>query len=258
MKLYDKEMGFRYFIYKKCLPALVIVDLFLITISLIFEIPQNWTNNIIYFDWVVCIILLAEYFMTMFKSASKRIYILDTENLIGLIASIPFDLILIYTPIGVPVFFLRYLRVFKLIRVVKLAQFDYIKELFEKTGLHKILGVIVLVIVLFTILFIAFGPSYTSFDDFYYVIVTLTTVGYGAIILILIGIFVFSTITAAISSFLTDRILDKDDADLLQEIKDDNKEQSESIMNELSIVREENKKLHEEIEELKELIKERD
>ena len=270
MKLYDKEMGFRYFIYKKCLPALVIVDLFLITISLIFEIPQNWTNNIIYFDWVVCIILLAEYFMTMFKSASKRIYILDTENLIGLIASIPFDLILIYTPIGVPVFFLRYLRVFKLIRVVKLAQFDYIKELFEKTGLHKILGVIVLVIVLFTILFIAFGPSYTSFDDFYYVIVTLTTVGYGdiypkthnekvlAIILILIGIFVFSTITAAISSFLTDRILDKDDADLLQEIKDDNKEQSESIMNELSIVREENKKLHQEIEELKELIRERD
>lgn len=267
MKIYDKEMGFKFFMYTRGLPGLILVDLFLITISLIFEIPKYWTDNIIYFDWIVCIILLGEYFLNLHMSSPKREYILDVENIIGLIASIPFDLILMFTPFGVPVYVLRYLRLFKLIRMFKLAQFDYVKDLFRKTGLHKILGVIVIIIVLFTLLFYLFGPSYGGFNDFYYVIVTLTTVGYGdihpithnekvlTIILILFGIFVFSTVTAAISSFLTDRILDDDD--VIQEIKDDNKKQSEIIMNELSAVREENRKLHQEIEELKELIKDK-
>lgn len=103
------------------------------------------------------------------------------------------------------------------------SRLNFIKELCEKTGLHKILGGLLGVTILFTLLFYLFGPSYGGFDDFYFVIVTLTTVRYGnvtpqtynekilAIILILIGIFVFSTITAAMFSFLTDRILDEDE-----------------------------------------------
>ena len=94
--------------------------------------------------------------------------------------------------------------------------------------------------------------------------------------MILIGIFVFSTITAIISSFLTDRILQDDEDDIKYEIRDAIDEESEKIMSELntvregnrklhegsekimselSTVREENRKLHDEIEELKELIK---
>ena len=68
-----------------------------------------------------------------------------------------------------------------------------------------------------------FGPSYDLFDDFYFVVVTLTTVGYGditpvtfnekiiALILIIVGIFIFSMITAAISSYLTDRLISEDE-----------------------------------------------
>lgn len=197
-------------------------------------------------------------------SGSKKLYIFDKENIIGLIASIPFDYILpLILPVALPVVFLRYLRIFKLIRVVKLAQFDIIKDLFRKTGLHKVLIGIFITILIFWAAFFLFSPSYGWVDDFYFVIVTLTTVGYGdvtpktynekvlAIILILIGVFVFSAITALMSSFLTDRILDDDEEDRVSEIQETIEEKSENIMAEIKSVRMENKQLKDEANELK-------
>lgn len=269
MQIFGKEINIRYFLYTRGLPALIIVDLFLITISLIFEIPNDVMLNIQQFDLIVCIILLGEYFLNLFLSGSKKLYIFDKENIIGLIASIPFDYILpLISPVALPVVFLRYLRIFKLIRVVKLAQFDIIKDLFRKTGLHKVLIGIFITILIFWAAFFLFSPSYGWVDDFYFVIVTLTTVGYGdvtpktynekvlAIILILIGVFVFSVITALMSSFLTDRILDDDEEDRVSEIQETIEEKSENIMAEIKSVRMENKQLKDEANELKVEIKE--
>lgn len=269
MQIFGKEINIRYFLYTRGLPALIIVDLFLITISLIFEIPNDVMLNIQQFDLIVCIILLGEYFLNLFLSGSKKLYIFDKENIIGLIASIPFDYILpLISPVALPVVFLRYLRIFKLIRVVKLAQFDIIKDLFRKTGLHKVLIEIFITILIFWAAFFLFSPSYGWVDDFYFVIVTLTTVGYGdvtpktynekvlAIILILIGVFVFSVITALMSSFLTDRILDDDEEDRVSEIQETIEEKSENIMAEIKSVRMENKQLKDEANELKVEIKE--
>lgn len=269
MQIFGKEINIRYFLYTRGLPALIIVDLFLITISLIFEIPNDVMLNIQQFDLIVCIILLGEYFLNLFLSGSKKLYIFDKENIIGLIASIPFDYILpLILPVALPVVFLRYLRIFKLIRVVKLAQFDIIKDLFRKTGLHKVLIGIFITILIFWAAFFLFSPSYGWVDDFYFVIVTLTTVGYGdvtpktynekvlAIILILIGVFVFSAITALMSSFLTDRILDDDEEDRVSEIQETIEEKSDNIMAEIKSVRMENKQLKDEANELKAEIKE--
>lgn len=269
MQIFGKEINIRYFLYTRGLPALIIVDLFLITISLIFEIPNDVMLNIQQFDLIVCIILLGEYFLNLFLSGSKKLYIFDKENIIGLIASIPFDYILpLISPVALPVVFLRYLRIFKLIRVVKLAQFDIIKDLFRKTGLHKVLIGIFITILIFWAAFFLFSPSYGWVDDFYFVIVTLTTVGYGdvtpktynekvlAIILILIGVFVFSVITALMSSFLTDRILDDDEEDRVSEIQETIEEKSENIMAEIKKCSMENKQLKDEANELKAEIKE--
>lgn len=269
MQIFGKEINIRYFLYTRGLPALIIVDLFLITISLIFEIPNDVMLNIQQFDLIVCIILLGEYFLNLFLSGSKKLYIFDKENIVGLIASIPFDYILpLILPVALPVVFLRYLRIFKLIRVVKLAQFDIIKDLFRKTGLHKVLIGIFITILIFWAAFFLFSPSYGWVDDFYFVIVTLTTVGYGdvtpktynekvlAIILILIGVFVFSAITALMSSFLTDRILDDDEEDRVSEIQETIEEKYENIMAEIKSVRMENKQLKDEANELKAEIKE--
>ena len=262
MKIFGKDINIKLFIYTWGLPGLIIIDLFLITISLIFQIPNRVVWDIQLFDLVVCIILLGEYFLNLYLSSPKKDYILDKENIMGLIASIPFDLILLYAHIPVSVTFLRYLRLFKLIRVFNLAKFDVIKDLFRKTGLHKVLIGILVTILIFWVVFYFFSPTYGGFDDLYFVIVTMTSVGYGdiapknyndkvlSIILILIGVFVFSAITAIISSFLTDRILGDDEED----IKEDIEEKSEIILNELKIVREENKRLNDEIGELKEII----
>ncbi|MBO6123604.1 MAG: hypothetical protein J6P09_07170 [Methanobrevibacter sp.] len=129
------------------------------------------------------------------------------------------------------------------------------------------MGGIAVIILTFTLLIYIFGTSYGIFDDFYFVIVTLTTVGYGDItpqtynekiltmILILIGIIVFSTITASISSFLTDRIMDDDNEDDVEKLKKSIEDQSDNIMIELNAVRQQNEKLQKEIDELKDLIK---
>ena len=89
MEIFGKEFNIRFFIYTKGLPALIIVDLFLITISLIFELPNDVLVDIYQFDLVVCLILLAEYFINLYMSSPKKDYILDKQNIIGLIASIP-------------------------------------------------------------------------------------------------------------------------------------------------------------------------
>lgn len=101
---------------------------------------------------------------------------------------------------------------------------------FEKTRFHKIILGIGIIILTSTAMLCIFGTSYSPFDYFYFVIVTLTTVGYGditpvtynervmTIFLVLIGIIFFSTITASISSFLTENMLESDE-DGIDEVK---------------------------------------
>lgn len=282
MEIFGRKINLKFFLWYYCFNGLIIVDMFLITIALIFEMPIEIVETIQYFDLFVCLMLLGEYALNLHMSSPKKDFIMDPLNIVGLIASIPFDFILITAVPGSGL--LRYLRLFKLSRVFLLSsRLKFFKDLCKKTGLHKILGGLLGTAALFTLLFYFFGPSYGGFDDFYFVVVTLTTVGYGdvtpvtynekvlAIILILIGIFVFSTITAAMSSFLTDRILEDDEEDIKGEIKGalDEKseiikgeiketldEKSETIMDELKLVNEENKELKDEINVLKEEINE--
>lgn len=268
MEIRGRKINLRYFLWYYCFNGLVIVDMFLITIALIFEMPDNIILNIQYFDFIVCIILLCEYALNLHMSSPKKKFILDPLNIIGLIASIPFDFILVTVIPGS--ILLRYLRLFKLSRIFLLSsRLKFIKSLCEKTGLHKILAGLFSTALIFTLLFYFFGPSYGGFDDFYFVVVTLTTVGYGdvtpvtynekvlALILILIGIFIFSTITAAISSFLTDRIIVSDEKDIAGEINESLEKKTDNIMKELKLVRKENNQLKNEINDLKELIKDK-
>ena len=251
MKLFGNEVNKRYAIWIAIQP-ITILDIVLISIEMIFSLPSEIAVFITRFDFIVCIILLAQWFYILYLSRPKTIFLKRASNWIDLIASIPFDTLL---PIIIPqAGILRYLRVLRFLRIFALFKrfSNSLQRFFEKTYLDKIIAAIVLVIAVFTILLYLHGPSYGAFDDFYFVIVTLTTVGYGdvtpqtfsekiiAIVLLFVGVFVFSTITAAISSFLTDRLLNKD----------------EYIKSEIKNLHKENEELKEEIHELKELIKE--
>ena len=96
---------------------------------------------------------------------------------------------------------------------------------------------------------------------------TLTTVGYGdvtpntlvakasSLILLILGVFIFSTLTGAISSYFTDKVIniDSDVEENVMELHEkidriDN--ELEAVKNELAASREENMRLHEKIDEL--------
>lgn len=271
-----KVLGMEMSAYFVGLNVLILVDIVLITIAMIFSIPADIAMDIQIFDFIVCLILLGDWMVNFYLSSPKSYYLKDTTNFLSLIASIPFDMILPAIIPGVGI--LRYLRLLKVIRILLMATkvYEGVKTFFDKTNLHKILLGLVGTILLFTLLLYLFGPSYDIFDDFYFVVVTLTTVGYGdvtpqthnekvlSMILILIGIFVFSTITAAISSYLTDRLMESDEEDLEKVINEAIEEKSENIIKEMKLVRKENDglkneigELKDEISELKELIKEK-
>lgn len=263
-----KVLGMEMSAYFVGINVLTLIDILLITIAIIFSIPADIAMDIQIFDFIVCLILLADWMVNFYLSSPKSYYLKDTTNFLSLIASIPFDMILpaIIPGLGI----LRYLRLLKVIRILLMATkvYEGVKTFFDKTNMHKILLGLVGTILLFTVLLYIFGPSYDIFDDFYFVVVTLTTVGYGdvtpqthnekvlSLILILIGIFIFSTITAAISSYLTDRILEDDEEDLENVINGAIEEKSENILNEMKLVHEENDGLKNEISELKDEINE--
>lgn len=255
MKLFGYELNLKNTLWF-ALQALLILDIFLITVEMIFNLPEAVLYNIHAFDFFVCMLLLADWFIGLYKSTPKRAYLTKHENIIALIASIPFDVIL---PIFIPqVKVLRYLRLLNLLRVLVLFNrfINGFEKFLIKTNLHKIIVGVLGTTILFTFLLYFFGETYDIFDDLYFVVVTLTTVGYGdivpitfnekiiSLVLLFVGIFVFSTITAAISSFLTERLME-----------DTGGRRFESMDSDLKEIRKENEELKREIMELKELIK---
>ena len=269
MNIFGREVNKRYVIWV-ALHVLIVIDIVLISVAMLFELPKDIALSIQIFDFIVCIILLIEWSITFYISKPKSVFLKQKSNWIDLIASIPFDVLL---PVIIPqVSLLRYLRLLKLLRVVALFNrfFHGLNKFLQKSNLDKILGGVVFTVIFFTLLLYLFGPSYGLFDDFYFVIVTLTTVGYGdvtpttynekliTIVLIIVGIFIFSTITAAISSYLTDSLLNKEEKGIEGIIEENVKQINEDLANikkELETTHKQNEELKQEIVELKKLIK---
>lgn len=252
------------------LHILIVIDIILITSSMFFDLPKDITYFMQYYDFCLCIVLLIEWFYVFYISSPKTLFLKQKSNWIDLIASIPFDALL---PIFIPqINLLRFLRLLKLLRVFALFNrfFDGLERFVKVSNIDKILGGVFFTIIIFTLVLFIYGPTYGLFDDFYFVVVTLTTVGYGDVIpvtfnekiisifLLIIGIFIFSTITASISAYFTDRILNANDK-TIQDSFDEKfnllNGELEDIKKELQISNQENKELKQEISELKEFIK---
>lgn len=276
MKIFKKEINNRYALWI-LLQALIIVDIVLITAVMLFPLPKNISSSILIFDFCICIVLLIQWAYNFYISKPKKVFLKQKANWIDLIASIPFDVIL---PVVVPqAGLLRYLRLLKILRVIALFNrfFNGFENFLKKSNMDVILGAMFFTVIVFTCALYIFGGTYGLFDDFYFVMVTLTTVGYGdvvpktfnekviTIVLIFLGIFVFSTITAAISSYLTDRLLSDNDITIEQTVEDmldeklhDINDGLKDIKNQLELSNKQNIELKEELDELKELLKNND
>ena len=99
----------------------------------------------------------------------------------------------------------------------------------KKTHLDEVFGITLLVVLASTLGLYLFDPSINSlFDSLWFVLSTITTVGYGDIlpqsgpgkiiglIILIIGVLIFSTITGAIASYFARTILMNEDFNITE------------------------------------------
>lgn len=239
------------------LSILIVIDLILITLTLISNVPADLYYGIVVFDTALCIILLFEFFTRLMDSDDKKRFFL--KNWTEIIAAIPFDLIMLPFVLN----YARFLRLFKILKFIKVIAlfsqfFETIDFFLKKTHLDEILGVSLLVVLASTLGLYLFDPSINSlFDSLWFVLSTITTVGYGDIlpqsgvgrmiglIILIIGVLIFSTITGAIASYFARRVLMNDDFNITE--NDDN---IEHLKENLKINKENLNYVHKKVDEI--------
>ena len=210
------------------LSIFILIDLILIIFTLSFNVPTDIYNNIIIFDTIVCIILIFEFSLRLFKSENKGQFFI--HNWTELIAAVPFDLImfpLVLTHSG----FLKVLIILKFIKVIALflQLLETIDVFLKKTHLDEVLGVALLVILVSTLAVYLFDPSITNIlDSLWFVVSTITTVGYGdvlphsnigrilGLIILTFGVFIFSAVTGAMASYFTRKVFTNDEFNITE------------------------------------------
>ena len=269
MSIFNKQHGDYSFLWIG-LQLLIVLDLFLISLMLLLNLPAESISFIQTFDLIICAFLLIEWGISFYKSPSKVNFLKQKANWLDLIASIPLDVIL---PIVLPqVNLLRYFRLLKILRLVILfnSLISSLEDFIRKTHIDKILLGIFVAIGIFTLIVWKWG-TLSLIDSLYFVIETITSVGYGDItpksvngkaitmVLIFIGVFLFSTITAVISSFFTEKLIDDEKIESdLQVVKadlDKMQTQNDELKHDLKVLKNQNNDLISQINELKELIK---
>ncbi len=192
---------------------LVVIDTVFLFISSFTNLSNNLMIHIYYFDLFVCILLWIEFIYNLYHSNNKKEYL--KKNWYYIIAMIPLDFFFIRA-----FRFAGIIRLFKLTRTLLLfnkSRKDYKK--FTEVYLDKLIIAMLIFIIISTVALFIIEPSFDSlFNTFWYVIVTLTSVGYGdtvpetshgkilAIIIIFVGIIFFSVFTAAIASIYIKKI----------------------------------------------------
>ena len=258
------------------LSVLIIIDLILITLTLISEVGANLYYSIVVFDTALCIILIIEFITRLMDSDNKKRFLL--KNWTELIAAIPFDLIML--PFVLNNAHLRIFKILKFIKVIALFSqfFETIDVFLKKTHLDEIFGVTLLVVLASTLGLYLFDPSINSlFDSLWFVLSTITTVGYGdvlpqsgpgkiiGLITLIVGVLIFSTVTGAIASYFARRVLMNEDfnitehddnIELLKENLSFNKKNLSEVHSKVYKIDNDVESLKKEVSELKEINKE--
>lgn len=234
---------------------LVIIDIILLTFIIFFTISPNEYTAILYYDLIVTLILIPDFFYRLLKAEDKKEFLYHNwPDIIGMVPLIVLDPLLgAYSPAS------RYFRLIGIIRILVLFRTDLTRFYRFLHRTHLDLGVLSLIFVLFagTCAFyyaeLGVNPSiHTFLDALWFVFISITTVGYGdispytvygriiTVLIIISGVIFLGFLTAALSSWL---IKEEDTDELKNKL-----EKLESSMNEMR------SEMKAEIKSLKELI----
>ncbi|MDY9922838.1 potassium channel family protein [Methanobacterium sp.] len=225
--------------------VLILSDVIMLTSLFFIQVSPQVYTLIVYFDLFVVLILIPEFIYRFWKSDDKKQFL--WENWTDIIGMIPEILV---GPISSVFRYFRFIRIIKIFGLFK-NQIMHFYDFIHKSKLDY--GVLIILIVMIScataLFFVEFGinDKINTFDDaFWFLMATVTTVGYGdvypstetgriiSVILMFTGIGFMSFLTATITSKFV---------------------KNTRIEDKLSETHEKLDKLQSEINELKEIIK---
>ncbi len=229
----------------------MLADIILLTLTYFINLSSIY-SFIVVFDTGLCAVLIVEFSYNFYKKENKLAYLREDWKgvIVDILAMFPYELIT-FGSYG----FIRLLRLVRIFALFGKGRRNIFKFV-EKTHLNYILFTLILIVAASTIAVLVLESSPTDeintpLDALWYVVSTVTTVGYGdivpvspggkvlGIILMIIGVGFFSLLTATLSSYFM-RDMESEEKEL--------KEQVESLENSIN-------EMKSEIAEFKELLK---
>ena len=220
----------------------VFIDLILIMFSFFVVMHSEMYKVFVIFDSGLSVALFIKFAYDMYLQTNRRAYVKnDLGNIVfDIVAMIPYELLFL-GPWGLIRLFrvIRFLKIFVFLRKGRNDVFKFI----EKTKMKYTVITFITVVIFSTIGIYIVECSPTSqihspFDAMWYVMVTISSVGYGdvmplsyigkifGILIMIIGLVLCSLLTAGLSSWML-RNQDLDENELKNEIKELRKEINE-------------------------------